>query len=469
MKRMINRWTFTACCGAVALSTLCAQAETKKKNVIFLLADDQRHDVLGCYGNDLIKTPTLDQLAADGVRFENFFCETPICSASRSTLISGISQRSHGYNFGEPPVPGKYISTSYPAYLKANGYRTGFAGKYGFRFSENGKKELFDFFKPIGRDPYLKKMPDGSLRHETDLCADAAIKFIKTNPKDKPFCMSVSFNASHAEDGDLRPGYHFQWPESTDGLYDDLTLPQPKLTGDKYFNGMPPFMQDTNGLSRIRYFWRWDTPEKYQVNLRAYFRMITGIDNAVARIIAQLKESGVEDNTVIVYTGDNGFMMGDRGVAGKWNHYDQALHVPFIVYDPTLPKEQRGRVITDLGTHLDVAPTITEWAGLDKPEVYQGESLVDVIEGKPVENWRDDVYCEHKFDRYNNWYGVRSKKFKYAVYYDEPDGPYECLYDLEKDAAEVVNLALNPEYKEVREQMAKRLDSYLKTYPEVRK
>ena len=106
-----------------------ASAAFGKPNIIFLLADDQRSDVLGCYGNELIHTPTLDQLAADGVRFENFFCETPICSASRSTLMSGLSQRSHGFNFGEPPVPAKYISTSYPAYLKANGYRTGFTGK----------------------------------------------------------------------------------------------------------------------------------------------------------------------------------------------------------------------------------------------------------------------------------------------------------------------------------------------------
>jgi arylsulfatase A-like enzyme len=436
-----------------------------KPNIIFFLADDQRSDVLGCYGNELIHTPTLDQLAADGVRFENFFCETPICSASRSTLISGLSQRSHGFNFGEPPVPAKYISTSYPAYLKANGYRTGFTGKYGFRFSRNDKKEQFDFFKPYDRNPYLKKMPDGSLRHETDLCADAAIEFLQTNPDDQQFCLSVSFNASHAEDRDLRPGFHFQWPESTDGLYEDIEMPLPKLGDDKYFKAAPEFMQDETALSRQRYFWRWDTPEKYQVNLRAYFRMITGIDNAVARILAALKAQGLDQNTMIIYTGDNGFMMADRGMAGKWNHYEQSLHVPFIVYDPTVPKQNRGRVITELGTHLDVAPTIVEWAGLEQPKVYQGESLVNLIEGNPVSDWREEVYCEHKFNRYNNWYGVRGKKYKYAVYYDEPDGPYECLYDLEKDPTEFVNLASNPEYAAVRKQMIKRLDRYLTEYP----
>ena len=150
------------------------------KNILFILADDQRSEVLGCYGNALIQTPALDQLAAEGVRFENFFCEAPICAASRATIMTGLSQRSHGYNFGEPPVSSAYFSTSYPAYLKANGYRTGFTGKFGFPYSMNKNHEQFDFFKPYGRAPYLKKMPDGSIRHETDLCADAAIEFIKT-------------------------------------------------------------------------------------------------------------------------------------------------------------------------------------------------------------------------------------------------------------------------------------------------
>jgi arylsulfatase A-like enzyme len=312
-------------------------------------------------------------------------------------------------------------------------------------------------------------MPDGSLRHETDLCADAAIEFIETNPKGKPFCLSVSFNASHAEDSDLRPGYHFQWPESTDGLYDDVEMPAPALADKKYFKAMPAFLQDEDLLSRARYFWRWDTPEKYQINMRAYYRMVTGIDNAVARILTALETAGLAENTIIVYTGDNGFMKADRGVAGKWNHYDQSLDVPFIVYDPTLPADKRGRVVSELGTLLDVAPTIVNWAGLKQPGVYQGGSLVPLIEGKPLKDWQQDVYCEHLFDRYNNWYGVRGKRYKYAVYYEEPDGPYEVLYDLEKDPTEFVNLANNPEYADVRKQMAKQLDAYLDAYPKVEK
>ncbi len=434
-------------------------------NIIFILADDQRNDVLGCYGNELIQTPTLDRLAAEGVRFENAFCEVPICAASRSTLFTGLSQRTHGYNFTEPPVSAEHMATSYPMVLKAAGYRIGFAGKYGMAFAKPGLKKQFNFFKEIGRNPYLKKMPDGSLRHETDLCVDAGIEFLKSNPADKPFCLSISFNASHAEDSDHRPGFHFQWPESADGLYEDEEMPAPNLGDEKYFKAMPPFLQDVKELSRERYFWRWDTPEKYQINLRAYYRMITGIDNAVARMLEALKAEGLDGNTIIVYSADNGYLMGDRGTAGKWNHYEQSLRIPLIIYDPTLPDSDRGRVVTELVNNIDMAPTFVDVAGLDIPDVYQGRSLMPLVQGETVEGWREDTFCEHMFFRYNNWHGVRGKRYKYAVYYDEPGGPYECLYDLEKDPAEFVNLAANPEYAAVRKQLVNRLDAYLIAYP----
>ncbi len=447
---------------AVLPAMPCAQA-APKKNIIFILADDQRRDVLGCYGNALIKTPTLDNLAAQGVRFDNFYCESPICNASRASLITGLSQRTHGTNFSAPPVDSRYIATSYPAVLKAGGYRTGFTGKYGFNFSKNDKPQQFDFFKPYGRTPYLKKMPDGTLRHETDLCADAAVEFLATNPKNKPFCLSVSFNASHAEDNDRRPGFHFQWPQSTNGMYEDVQMPLPELNDPKYFAALPPFLQDEKVLSRERYFWRWDTPEKYQTNMRAYWRMATGIDNAVARILAQLKQTGMDKNTVIVYAADNGMMLGDRGLAGKWNHYDQSLDVPFIVYDPTLPAEKRGRVVKALGSFLDVAPTFVEWAGLPVPDVYQGKSLASLVEGQPEPKWREDFFCEHAFKNYPSWQGVRGKRYKYAVYYD--NGPTEILYDLEKDPTEFTNLANDESYRAIKSQMAARLKSYLDEYP----
>jgi len=380
--------------------------------------------------------------------------------------FSGLSQRTHGYNFGEPAVPAKYIATSYPVMLKAAGYRIGFAGKYGMSFASPGMTKEFDFFKPIDRNPYLKRMPDGSLRHETELCGDAAIEFIQSNPPGTPFCLSISFNASHAEDSDHRPGFHFQWPKSTDGMYEDVEIPAPRLGDEKYFTAMPPFLQDITQLNRERFYWRWDTPEKYQINMRAYFRMVTGIDNTIARVLEALRESGMEKNTIIVYTADNGYLMGDRGTAGKWNHYEQSLRVPLIVYDPSLPQPQRGRVVTEPVSNIDLAPTFVQWAGIEPPELYQGRSLLPLVNGEKKNEWRDAVFCEHRFYMFPNWHGVRGEKYKFAVYYEEPDGPYECLYDLENDPDEFTNLAANPEYAAVLGMMRKRLEAYLQKLPE---
>lgn len=443
-------------------------SDSGRRNIIFFLTDDQRDAVLGCYGHPIVKTPTIDRLAAEGVRFENSFCEVPICAASRASIFTGLSQRTHGYNFGEPPISTEYVATSYPALLKAAGYRTGFAGKYGVECSEPGIGAGFDFFKPIDRNPYLKKMPDGSLRHETELCGDAAIEFIQSNPADTPFCLSISFNASHAEDTDHRPGFHFQWPKSTDGLYESVEIPTPRLGDEKYFTAMPPFLQDITQLNRERFYWRWDTPEKYQINMRAYFRMISGIDKTIARVLEALKESGLEKNTIIVYSADNGYLMGDRGTAGKWNHYEQSLRVPLIVYDPRLPSEQRGRVVTKPVSNIDLAPTFVQWAGLKLPEVYQGRSLLPLVNGEKMDDWRDTVFCEHNFYMFPNWHGIRTEKYKFAVYYDEPDGPYECLYDLENDPDEFVNLAADPEYASVLNMMQNRLESYLHKLPETK-
>lgn len=461
---MKTKWRLIFCLLVVQLSH-ALPAAAGPPNIIFLLADDQRDDVLGCYGNALIQTPTLDRLAAEGVRFENTFCAVPICAASRATLLTGLSQTTHGFNFGEPAVSARYLATSYPRVLKDAGYRIGFAGKFGMSFSKPGLIQAFDFFEAIGRNPYLKTLPDGSLRHETDLCVDAGIRFIESNPVDTPFCLSISFNASHAEDSDHRPGAHFQWPESADGRYDDLDLPEPVLADGKYFAALPPFLQDEQALSRRRYFWRWDNPEKYQANLRAYYRMITGIDHAVGRLLETLKARGLDRNTVVVYSADNGFMMGDRGMAGKWNHYEQSLRIPLIVYDPRLPAAQRGRVVTELVSNLDMAPTFVAMAGAEIPGVYQGRSLVPLVAGQPGVDWREDLFCEHRFNAYSNWHGVRGTRYKYAVYYDDA---YACLYDLEQDPTEWVNLAANPEYAAVRDRMEERLQYYLAAYPDAR-
>ena len=177
----------------------CAPAGLRaapRPNIIFFLSDDHRWDRLGCAGHPILKTPTLDSLAAGGIRFANMFVTTSICAASRASLLTGLYERSHRFTFGTPPIASKLTSESYPALLRKAGYRTGFIGKFGVRIERGEREKMFDFFVGIGRGPYFKKQKDGSLRHESELCGDQAIRFVESNPEGKPFCLSVSFFCS---------------------------------------------------------------------------------------------------------------------------------------------------------------------------------------------------------------------------------------------------------------------------------
>ncbi|TVP83004.1 MAG: hypothetical protein EA353_00045, partial [Puniceicoccaceae bacterium] len=376
------------------LGTLCASAElasgelsaraaeaTTRPNVIFFLTDDHRNDGLGVAGHPVLKTPVMDTLAEQGVRFENAFVTTSICMASRASILTGVTERTHGNTFGQPPVPGPIARLSYPVLMRDAGYRTGFIGKYGVQMHQFNPAREFDVFHPVNRTPYFKQMPDGSQRHETDLCADHAIAFLQAQSPDQPFSLSISFNAPHAEDRDRRPGIgHFPWPPSTDGMYEDIKIPPPRLSDPAIFEALPDFLR--HSMNRERYHWRWDTPEKYQTNMRAYFRMISGIDNAIGRIIDTLRDEGLADNTVIIVTGDNGFYLGERGLSGKWSHFEESLRVPLIVYDPRLPAEKRNRVVAEKALNIDIPATLLDLAGIPAPDLYQGQSLLPLVRGE---------------------------------------------------------------------------------------
>ncbi|GAF70890.1 unnamed protein product, partial [marine sediment metagenome] len=269
----------------------------KRPNIILLLTDDQRNDTLGCAGHPIVQTPNIDNLAGRGVRFENCFVTTSICAASRASIFTGLHERTHGYTFGKPAVAQNYTLSSYPVLLKRSGYRTGFIGKFGCKM-ENGE-EMFDYNEKAPGPGYIEQ-PDGSKMESTDVMGGLAEKFIKADDN-RPFCLSVSFHAAHADDSNLNPGKgHYPYPKGTSDLYKDQTMPTPNLSDPKYFETLPEFLK--NSMNRKRFYWRWDTPEKYQANMRAYFRMLSGIDAVVGQLVKTLKEKGLADNTVIIYT-----------------------------------------------------------------------------------------------------------------------------------------------------------------------
>ena len=436
-----------------------AAAAAPPANVIFVLSDDQRHDFLGCAGHPVIQTPHIDALAASGVRMTHAYVTTSICAASRATLLTGTVERTHGYTFGKRPVPASLVNSSYPAVLKQAGFRTGFVGKFGVAIKGKPEAEMFDWYRPLNRTPYFKTQPDGTTRHVDDLIGDAALEFLEGTPADQPFCLSVSFNSGHAEDNDKAD--HFPAPPTEQSMYDDVAVDLPRLT--ESFAGLPDFLQ--RSMNRARWHWRWDTQAKYQRNVRGYYGMLSGLDRNIGRLVEQLQRSGRAENTVIIFSGDNGYYRGDRGLAGKWSHFDESMRVPLVVYDPRLPEPQRGRTVDAITLNLDIPATILDYARQPIPTVYQGMSLRPLVSGDAADWSREAFFCEHLMENplIPKWEGVHGRRWVYARY-TQQSPPYEFLHDLQSDPDQLTNLASDPKHRQQLEQMRAATDEAIAQY-----
>ncbi len=408
-----------------------AQAGEVRPNIIFFLTDDQRFDHLGCAGDPVVQTPNMDRLASQGTRFTNAFVTTPICAASRATMFTGLYERTHKYTFGTPPLAKSMTDHSYPALLRQAGYRTGFVGKFGVAVQRGVPQEMFDFFVPLNRSPYLKRQPDGSLRHTIELTGDHAVKFLRGQKADQPFCLSLSFNAPHAEDADKQAQYPS--PKAVAGLYDELTIADPPLSDPAIFDSQPDFLK--RSLNRQRWYWRWDTPEKYQKNVKGYYRMITGIDRVIGRVLQEVADRGLSDNTIVLFASDNGYYRGSRGFAGKWSHYEESLRIPMIIADPREPVAERGRLSDKVVLNVDIPATILDLASVKVPDSYEGVSLQPLLSGQSPVDWRTDFFCEHLMHYpvgLPKWEGVRDQRWVYARYFEQQP-VYEFLHDLQTD------------------------------------
>lgn len=432
--------------------------EAQKPNIIFILTDDQRFDAIGYSGNKLIHTPEMDRLAESGTYFKNATVTTPICAASRASILTGLYERTHRFNFQTGNVRQEYMEQAYPKLLKDAGYHTGFYGKYGIRY--DGEDELFSEYETYDRNNsykdrrgYYYKTLGKDTVHLTRYTGQKALDFIDNNAdENKPFCLSLSFSAPHAHDP-AKDQYF--WQNETDGLLQGVTMPGPDLGEDKYFEAQPDFVRA--GFNRLRWTWRYDTPEKYQHSVKGYYRMISGVDLEIGKIRAKLEEKGLAENTIIILMGDNGYFLGERQLAGKWLLYDNSVRVPLIVYNPKA-KHQDVEVFAQ---NVDVPSTILDFAGVEQPETWQGVSLLPIVNGKSKGINRDTILIEHlwEFENIPPSEGVRTKDWKYFRYVN--DKSFEELYDLKKDPKEIVNLAKDPKYKAVLDGLRKKCDALI--------
>ena len=423
-------------------------------NILFILTDNQRADLLGCAGNPIIQTPHLDLLAQRGVRFANAFATSPICAASRASYLTGLYECRHQFTFKTPPLRTEFTDHSYPALLKAAGYRTGFIGKFGIEshgklLVENEEatlKKMFDEFdnfehwglfegSPQG---YFVEQAEGRKKHLTDITAEKAINFLRECQPDQPWCLSVSFNAPHAQDDDPRL---YIWPQSEDKLYENEIIPEAINSDPAFFQSLPKFIRESE--NRVRWHSRFDTPENYQRNRKGLYRMVSGVDRNVGRIIKCLEQQSFKNNTDILFASDHGMYYGERGLSDCWQLNEESMRIPLIICDPRTQGGSRV-AIEEMVLNIDLAPTILALAGLPRPQNIQGQNLLPLIEGT-IDDWRDEFFCEHRFDHPGmaKSEGVRTKRWKYICYFEQ-NPVYEELYDLESDPHESQNLAGDP-------------------------
>ena len=440
---------------------IAQSSSLKRPNIIFILTDDQRADALGYAGNKIIQTPEMDRLAREGVYFKNAFVTSPISAASRASILTGLYERTHGYTFGQGSLKKQYMDISYPVILKKNGYYTGLFGKLGVDYKDAeslfDKADIYDRNEKYkDRRGYFYKKIGNEIVHLTRFTSYEGQEFIRNAPKDKPFFLALCFSAPHAHDP--APEQYF-WQDKSNTRYADITIPPPVMADDKYFNALPREVRE--GYNRTRWYWRFDTPEKYQHSMKGYYRMISEIDDEIGEIRKLLEEQGIADNTVIIFMSDNGYFTGERQLAGKWLMYDISLKVPLIIYDPRVNKHQD---VSDMVLNIDVPKTILDLAGVPAPEPYQGLSLVPYINQKKPEKVREAILFEHLWNlpQIPSSEGIRTEEWKYFRY-RFINAPEE-LYNLKNDPMEKINLAQDPEYKDVLDRLRNECNAQIQKY-----
>lgn len=425
---------------ALLAATLIGSAFGKEKpNVVILYADDWRFDTLGCAGHRIVKTPNLDALAKDGLRFTHNNVTTSICGVSRATLFTGQWMSRHG-NRGFNAFDTAWSQT-YPGMLRDNGYWAGHIGKW-----HNGKfpSEKFDFGTAYSGTHWVKTK-EGEPIHVTKKNESDAMEFLTKRPQDKPFALTLAFFATHAEDHN--PKQFLPQPESL-ALYNDIEIPIPKTATDAAWKKLPDFFSEKNE-GRKRWTWRFDEPAKYQEMMKNYYRLATEVDAACGKVIAELKRQGIYDNTLVIFTTDNGYYHGEHGLADKWYPHQESIRVPLIIRDPRMPAAKRGTTNDQFTLNADLAPTILASAGITAPATMQGRDIAPLYLAEKAPEWRTEFFYEHPTLKDKDFIpGSEALVRKDWKYFHWPEHGIEQLFHITEDPFEENDLAADPAQKD---------------------
>jgi len=403
----------------------------KRMNVVLLYADDWSFNTLGAMGNDYVKTPILDQLAAEGMLATHNCVVASVCMQSRATLYTGQYSSRHQTFFSWRNVTmyegERWSKTLYPQMMQ-NNYHVGFFGKYHHLEPPPSQIPTFSEYRSALYSHYFKR--DGVEKHVTQWNEEDSIDFLKNRPKDKPFFLTTSFFATHAEDGSKE---QYRPMNTSMSLYEEEPVPVPKTLTDEHWQALPHFFNENNA-GRGRFRGRFDTPEVYQHMMKNTYRMATEVDTACGRILKLIEEQGELDNTIIIFTTDNGNFHGQHGLSEKWYAFEESLRVPLIIKDPRMPVSKIGTKSSEFTLNIDLAPTILSAAGISPPDVMQGQDMAQLYLNDTVK-WRQEFLYEFWDDneRILNSMALVRKDFKY-IYWN--DHNFSQVFDMEKDPFE---------------------------------
>jgi arylsulfatase A-like enzyme len=430
----------------------------ERPNFVLFVTDDQRWDCLSCAGHPLLKTPNIDAIAEHGTRFTNSFVTTSICCISRASIMTGRLARNHKVPDFDTALAPDVMGTTFPVLLRRAGYRVGIVGKWGI--GGPPPKDQFDFWDAWGGQGEFFHKVEGEKEpvHNSEYLSRQALKFLADIPADRPFCLILLYKSPHEP---------YQPDPRDAGLFKDAQIAPPKTADAKYFDALPEFLKTS--LNRVRAVRDFPTPEKYQEFVKQYLRCIASVDRSVGVVTKALADGKRDANTVLFFTSDNGFFLGERGWNHKWLMYEESIRVPLLISDPRLAKEKRGAKRPELVLNFDLAPTVLDYADVAIPKEMDGASLKPLVAGEQV-RWRTHFFYEHHYfhthdpkDTIPRTEGVRSERWAYITYTDHPE--YVQLFDLRNDPLEEVNLARDEKYKEALAEMKALYEKEVKRLP----
>lgn len=478
----LNIFLLLICCTALVVSCTSLNIQKNQKNstpkqpnFLFVLVDDQPFDAMGNSGRyPFLETPNMDRLAKEGAKVENFFVTQSICSPSRASFLTGTYPHIHGVNQNNKHVDPKWDEFApFSSHLQEAGYQTAHVGKIHMAHTR-GKDHIrpgFDYwFSFIGQGKYFDPPvnENGKEYQEkgyiTDILTNKAISWLKEKrDPNKPFSLNLWHKAVHQP--------HLPAPRHND-LYNSENLPTPPYdTHKETFKGKPQWQRKKT----FGFDWKKNLPiplelpeKKWPINYDRnmdLLRCLSAIDESLGSVLATLEQMGELDNTVIIYSSDNGYFMGEHTFLDKRLAYENSMRVPMLIRYPKLIKP--NTIIDEQCLNIDMAPTILNLAGIEKPDYMQGVSMVNLLKGVKEDNWRKSILFEYYLDTYwpyagPNQIAIRTDSYKLVDAFLKND--IDELYDLKADPGEMTNLINNPNYDEIEAELRNEATKLKKQY-----